>query len=415
MSDADSISEKPGQMTLPPDSTQPGPPVTDATEFHTSFGETLDQALDLSTWHHGEDLAHLYGRLEQEIAEAVKQEDELRERVRKVVFPRLEARPGAPAVAGVYRAEVGDIEKTHRGLLFNGQVEACDGTSVPFDTLPITIVQIGVCTVSYRGDQGSWVHRLYRRDLRLGGTDPVKETLDVLEQRQKRSGYDGASRKDKLSELARRGVMTFAERLVLMNMCPAPWRMGHGNPTPYELLTGSGMKELLEKSLPVLTSLVEHRRFVFIPSSPADRLGLTIGNALRPLEYAIIDTLEDSIVHLAETGKYWQVASGPGYDERVKEFGREYGKKIIKGVFRASELAPAQMFYAHADYAHEAALIALADSVLQDDRGFPMLIDLADTLCRTTFGRETLVAPTQTAYAEAGEPFRYLTERQTRR
>lgn len=409
MGTADPIDEKPGQLILPQDSGQPEMAVTEPDEFHTSFGETLDQALDLSTWHRGEDLASLYGRLEQEIADAVKQEDELRKRVRKVVFPRLEVRPGAPKNAGVYRPEIADIEKTHRGLLFNGQVEACDGTSVPFDSLPITIVQIGVCTVSYRGDQGSWVHRLYRRDLRLGGIDPVAETLDILEQRQKRGGYDGASRKDKLSDLARRGVMTFAERLVLMKMCQAPWRMGHGNPTPYELLTGAGMKELLDKSLTLLAALVEHRRFVFVPSSPADRLSLTIGNALNFPEYAVIDTLEDSILRLAETGKYW-----PGYHERVKEFAHENGKQIVKGVFRASDIGPAQMFYAHIDHVHEAALIALADSVLQDVRGFPMLIDLADMLCRTTFGRETLAAPTQTAYAEAGEPFRYVTERQSR-
>jgi len=406
----DSNTDKPGQMTLPPEAGQPVPAGTDADEFRTSFGETLDEALDLRTWHRGEDLANLYGRLEQEIADAVKQEDELRQRVRTVVFPRLEVRPGAPKGAGVYRAEISSIEKTHRGLLFNGQVEACDGTSVPFDSLPITIVQIGVCTVSYRGDQGSWVHRLYRRDLRLGGTDPVAETLDVLEQRQKRSGYDGTSRKDKLSELARRGVMTFAERSVLMNMCQAPWRMGHGNPTPYELLTGAGMKELLDKSLPLLIALVEHGRFVFVPSSPADRLSLTIGNALHFPEYAVIDTLEDSILRLADQGKYW-----PGYDERVRRFGHEQGKQIVKGVFRASEMGPPQMFYAHIDHVHEAALIALADSVLQDVRGFPMLIDLADMLCRTTFGRETLAAPTQSAYADAGEPFRYVTERQSRR
>ncbi|MCI0352494.1 MAG: hypothetical protein L0Z53_24005, partial [Acidobacteriales bacterium] len=75
------MSEKPGQVTLPPDAGQPVSAVTDADEFHSSFGETLDQALDLNTWHRGEDLAHLYGRLEQEIAEAVKQEDQLRDRV----------------------------------------------------------------------------------------------------------------------------------------------------------------------------------------------------------------------------------------------------------------------------------------------------------------------------------------------
>ena len=104
-----------------------------------------------------------------------------------------------------------------------------------------------------------------------------------------------------------------------------------------------------------------------------------------------------------------------GLVQRVKDFGHDLGPRIVKGVFRASELCPAQMFYAHEECAHEAALIALADSVLQEDRGFPMLIDLADTLCGATFGRETLLGSTQTAYAEAGEPFRYLTERQTRR
>jgi hypothetical protein len=264
--------------------------------------------------------------------------------------------------------------------------------------------------VSYRGDQGSWVHRLYRRDLRVGGLDPVDEALRLLDQRQKRSGYDVSSRKDRLSDLARRGIMTFAERAVLMNMCNSPWRMGHGNPTPYELLTGSGMKELLVKSLELLRKLVEHKKFVFVPSAPADRMTLTIGNALRPLEFAVIETLEESILRLAATGRYW-----PGYDKFVEEFAREFGSQIVKGVFRASELSPAQMFYAHEECAQQAALIAMADSVLQEDRGFPMLIDLADTLCRATFGRETLIAPTQIAYAEAGAPSQYMTERQTRR
>lgn len=398
-----------GQMELPPDDALT-PVATDADEFRSHFGESLDKALDLGTWDRGENLANLYGRLESEIAAAVKQEDAVRERVREVVFPRLSTREKAPSCAGVFESTVDQIEKVHRGLLFNGQVEACDGTSVPFDTLPITIVQIGVCTVSYRGDQGSWVHRLYRRDLRVGGLDPVEETLRVLDQRQQRSGYDASSRKDKLSDLARRGIMTFAERSVLMNMCQSAWRMGHGNPAPYELLTGSGMKELLEKSLDLLRQLVEHKKFVFVPSSPGDRMTLTIGNALRPLEFAIVDSLEDSILRIAESGHYW-----PGMDKEVEQFGREYGKKIVKGVFRSSELAPAQMFYAHEEHAHQAALIAIGDGVLQEDRGFPMLIDLADTLCRATFGRETLMGSTQTAYADAGEPFRYMTERQTRR
>jgi hypothetical protein len=83
-------------------------------------------------------------------------------------------------------------------------------------------------------------------------------------------------------------------------------------------------------------------------------------------------------------------------------------------MYRASSLAPAQMFYAHADHAHEAALIVLADSVLQEHRGFPMLIDLADGVCRATFGGEVFDVSARVAYAQAGEPFRYASERSTR-
>jgi hypothetical protein len=84
-------------------------------------------------------------------------------------------------------------------------------------------------------------------------------------------------------------------------------------------------------------------------------------------------------------------------------------------MYRASKLSPAQTFYAHVDHAHEAALIAMADSVLQEHRGFPMLIDLADGVCRASFGATTFAVSTQLAYAHAGEPFRYLGERRTRR
>ena len=58
--------------------------------------------------------------------------------------------------------------------------------------------------------------------------------------------------------------------------------------------------------------------------------------------------------------------------------------------------------------------IALADSVLQEHRGFPLLIDLADAVCRGVFGRESIEGPVATAYAEAGAPWRYLSERETR-
>jgi hypothetical protein len=398
-------------VSSPATEAQPLP--VDNREFEAAFGEPLARTLDLDTWQPGENLAELYGRLEFEIEQAVRQENRIRERIRHEVFPRLTTRPGAPNEAGVYQARVENIERVHRGLLFNGAVEACDGTSVLHDTLPVTIAQIGVCLVSYRGDQGSWVQRLYRRDLRVGGLDPVDEALEVLERRQQRAGYDMSSRRDTLSDLGRRGIMTYAERAVLLRKSDAPWRMGHGSPTPYELLTGSGMRELLESSLDLLHDLIEkHQRFVFVPSAPSARTLLTIGNALRPLEYAIIDTMVPQLERILEGHYRGEWAS---ILPRVKQFVSDVGPHVIVGIYRTSEMAPPQLFYAHTEHAHEAALVALADSAFQEHRGFPMLIDLADTVCRATFGSESFTASTQLAYVEAGEPFRYLTERQTRR
>ncbi len=84
------------------------------------------------------------------------------------------------------------------------------------------------------------------------------------------------------------------------------------------------------------------------------------------------------------------------------------------GVYRASAAAPPYLFFSHIDHACQAALIAMGDSVLQEHRGFPMLIDLADMVCRTTFGNDIFNNTVQMAYAHAGEPFRFLNERQTR-
>lgn len=382
-------------------------------EFVATYSESLERALDLGTWQAGTDLGALYERLDAEIVDAVARERELETQVRGAVFPRLSQRPGAPPDAGVYQATTADVQMVHHQQLFAGAVEACDGTSVVHDTLPMTIVQLGVCLVSYHGDQGTWSHRLFRRDLRATGPDPVKEALDALERRQRRAAFGTSTRGDQLTDLARRGLMAYAERAVLLDRSTAPWRMGHGNPAPYELVTGSGSVQLVELSLGLLQRLIcEHRRFVFVPSGPAERHLLTIGNALRPLEYAIVDTLETPLERIAQGG--YRGEGWGGLAEKVRAFAHEVGPIVVRGVYRASAFAPAHLFYAHRDFAHQAALIAMADGALQEHRGFPMLIDLADTVCATTFDAGSFVASIQAAYARAGEPHRYFTERQTR-
>lgn len=390
---------------------QPLPPLdVQDPEFEAAFGESFTQTLNLDTWALGEDLAELYGRLEEEVARAVEQEDRIREAIRREVFPQIASARGAPKGAGVYQAKSSDLERIHRGLLFNGGVEACDGTNVVHDTIPLTITQIGVCLVSYNGQQGTWAHRLFRRDLREKMNDPVGEALALLSRREKREGQGLEG--NKLSELARRGIMAYAERAILLQKSQARWRMGHGNPAPYELLSGlwASNPERIQVSLDLISQLVvDHRRFIFVPSAPARRGMLTIGNALNPLEFAILRTAEIDIDKLIDTGGYRGLVR-----TKMELFRQEVAPQIVVGLYRAGGTAPPYIFYAHVDFAIEAAHIALADSVLQEHRGFPMLIDLADTVCSSTFGADSFLSSVQLAYTETGQPFRFLGERETR-
>src|SRR5438874_1489317 len=107
------------------------------TAFSAAFGEPLSAVLDLATWRSGEDLPTLYGRIADEVQAALEQEARVREPIRQLVFPRLGAFPGAPPGAGVYQATLDELKRVHRGVLFSGGVEACDGTQASHDTLPL--------------------------------------------------------------------------------------------------------------------------------------------------------------------------------------------------------------------------------------------------------------------------------------
>ncbi|HEV8638568.1 MAG TPA: hypothetical protein VG370_30525 [Chloroflexota bacterium] len=381
------------------------PRLIDDAAFHEAFGEPIDRTLDLGTWNEGDDLDAAYERMRQQVADAVRVEGDLREKAREHLLPRLRRREGM----GVFQMPVDEVEKIHKGLLFTGQVEACDGTSIVHDTLPLTVSQVGVCIVTYAGRQNSWVRRTYRRDLRIEQPDPVEDVIEALTRRERRSS-DMQGRFDQLSALGRRGIMTYGERAILREKGGGRWYMGHGAGLPWELLTGSGSMRLLDRALGVLEwQWLEHKRSVYVPSS-ASRMLLTIGNALRPLEYALVDAAELDARWVVDSGHYEASAR-----RRVEEFVAEVGPHVVVGVFRASRWAPAYAFHAHREYAHLAARIAIADAALQEHRGFPVLIDLADTVCRATFGGGAFLSVLEGAYADAGVPWMYLPERTTRR
>jgi hypothetical protein len=92
--------------------------------------------------------------------------------------------------------------------------------------------------------------------------------------------------------------------------------------------------------------------------------------------------------------------------KRAKEFVASAGEAVAVGVFRASSHAPPYVFYAPSEPAlcAQAAAIALADAVIQEHRGYPMLLDMAKQFCTAAFSREEFLGPIQAAYAARNEP-----------
>jgi hypothetical protein len=189
------------------------------------------------------------------------------------------------------------------------------------------------------------------------------------------------------------------------------------------LLSGAGNPDVMIHSVRLIRRLIEgHRRFVFVASEPGDRLYLTIGQALRPCEYAVVGTLAHRIErYVGDLSFAGRVTVDDTWDGKplspelwVSRFLDDVATQVLVGVYRASPLAPPQMFYAHRSHVHTAARIALADSVLLADRGFPALIDLADRTCDSIYGGGSLREIATAAYARAGVGLRYGSERQNR-
>lgn len=400
-------------MTTEDGSVSPGgsqlPPALDSA-YERTFAEPVDKFLDLDTWHTGTDLERIYGRLQQELESsidyAIAAEDKAAGALRRHFFDDLETRSwrGKPPLAGRWRVNLGELQRIHAGTLFSGRAEACDGVVLVHDSLALTILQFGVGLIGYRGDEGTWSCRLFRRDLSGAPADTYEQALKLVEARE--PGAD--SHEQVIAELGRRGLGTFAQRAVLASRSRAEWRIGRGEPAPYELLTGSGSMRLVEPAVTMLRQLLlEHRQFVFVSPTSRERGLLTIGNALGPLEFAVLRVLRSEIEDVVERGHLRGAERA-----QAQKFVEDVGHEVAIGVYRTSLWAPPRIFYAPAEPAlcAQAAAIALADSVLQEHRGYPLLLDMARQFCEGAFGRDEFEGPIQAAYAARGHALTYLSD-----
>ncbi|WP_224366241.1 hypothetical protein [Hyalangium versicolor] len=377
-------------------------------DYKSSFKEELEKTLDLETWSIGLDIERLIDDIRGQVSHSSTAEEDIQATVRAGILGNLKEYTRLD-VAGVYQASEERLRTVFEALLFPGRVEAVSSIVASHDSLPLGITQLGVAVVGYGGMSGTFSQRLFRKELSTEDEDPIRAAMECMGARHERSG---TGRRDMVSALARRGLRDYAERAILLDKSQAEWRIGQGNPCSQGLLTGSGYPRLLMASLKMLSRLIGgHKKFVFVPHAMEERGYLTLGHALRPGEYAIIKTLESDSAHAMEGWSY----PNEEYRGAALSFVRKYCGDILIGLFRASEHAPPSLFFAHREHVHVAAHIVMADSLIHPRRGFPMLLEVADSSCRGVFGTDSFQGLVQDAFTRAGGKYQYINERRWQR
>ncbi|XXF76300.1 hypothetical protein P2318_25025 [Myxococcaceae bacterium GXIMD 01537] len=377
-------------------------------DYRSGFNEELESTIDLNTWSMGLDIERLIADVQSQVSNSASSEELIQATVRTQVLGKLKEHTRLEE-SGVYPASEERLRTVFEGVLFPGRAEAVTSIVASHDSLPLGITQLGVAVVGYAGTSGTFSQRLYRKELSTGNEDPVRDAMECMSERHERSGM---GRRDVLSMLARRGLRDYSERAILMDKAQAEWRIGQGNPCSRELLSGSGYPRLLMASLKMLKRLIGgHKKFVFVPHAMEERGYLTLGHALKAGEYAIIRTLESDSAHFVERWSY----PTEQLRAQVLDFVRTYCKDVLIGLFRSSAHAPPCLFFAHREHVHVAAHIVMADSLIHPRRGFPMLLEVADSSCRGVFGTDSFQGLVHDAYTRAGGKYQYFNERYARR
>jgi hypothetical protein len=296
-----------------------------------------------------------------EIAEHVAAETDLIKKLKEhELFKKLTVREVEPNLAKATE------------LLRTGRVVAVDGTVSRYRTYSGMRCQIGVVAVNYAGDQ-------IKRSFFISEAGFRRPVDDIIQAVAKRNTAE-----EQISDMVVRALMLYREREAGMDeRFKNAYVLFHGPLLPFELMTGLGRWRALEHTLNVLERIISEKRFFSIISTTAFQDYLTFGRAIERGRYL---TASHYTVghHIADNPDF--MAREKWRDEefhRMQQFLRNYAEQILIGVIRVSDRP--YVFHAHRDNFDLAASIIARDAMYQRERGFPLLVDYADTLCSEYF------------------------------
>lgn len=290
--------------------------------------------------------------LEENIKETSQSEQSLRVQAREYLQTKMKIK------------KVSDKDlKTAEDLLFNNQVCAADGTytSVGLSTTGIK-GQIGIVTTSYINKRTDYVSHFFEPLLSVT-KGSFEEVLEA-----KRSMDD-----DAISPSHIRAIMLYMERKKVLERSE-PWKLLNGDVFPYDIRTGQGRLRGLKSCLDLGRELLKNEFVIAVSASSKDYVLNTLALGLDQLEYVDVKSYKDELVDFLSNAHF-----NDGDMKMSQDFANTYGDCFRVGIYKAKKRP--YIFYCHKDSFDMAAAIIMRDSLFQPTRGYPLLIDYADSIC----------------------------------
>ena len=292
--------------------------------------------------------------LEINIKDTVKSEQGLRVRARKYLQEKKK-------IKKVTEKELKEAEK----LLFGSKVCAADGTyaSVNLSTTGIK-GQIGIVTTSYVNKRTDYVSYFFEPLINV----QAKEFIEVLEARRRMRDQN-----ENISPSHIKAIMLYMERRKILDR-KEPWKMVNGDVFPYELKIGQGRLRGLKTCLDLGRELFNHPFLIGIIARSRDYVLNTLSLGLNALEYVDIKSYKDELDNFLINAHFNETDM-----KMFRNFNEDYGNKMRVGIYKAKKRS--YIFFAHRSNFDKAAAIIIRDSLFQPTRGYPLLLDYADSVC----------------------------------
>jgi hypothetical protein len=254
-----------------------------------------------------------------------------------------------------------------RSVLASGDVVALDGTLAKFRLMSGTRSQIGIVAVNYKNDKTT--HVTYVTEATYSEYDSTEDVFDYLRARKKSRPV--------ISDLVLRATMAFWERKYAIQQA-AKWRIVHGELFPFELRSGLGELHALPESIKLFEEIAAIKT---IGSVVSDSTGIDVllGFGLQPNQYLVIRDLNEEYSDWLHEEAHFSKTD----EERFESFLLSTARDFRKCVYRVGDRP--FLFYAHKEYLEEFGALLVADASLIRERGFPVLVDYADTICSSLF------------------------------